>query len=86
MLFGTSITATVVRAIDGDTVRLTSDGREDSVRLLALDTEESNLGSNKPVTPWGHKAKEAAQQRSTETTMAGCWDISIRMDWTCKNT
>ncbi|WP_447598240.1 thermonuclease family protein [Nitrospira sp. Nam80] len=62
MLFGTAITATVVRAIDGDTVRLTSGGREESVRLLALDTEESNLGSNKPVTPWGHKAKEAAQQ------------------------
>lgn len=62
MLFGTSITATVVRAIDGDTLRLMSDGREESVRLLGLDTEESNRGSNKPVTPWGQKAKEAAQQ------------------------
>jgi micrococcal nuclease len=61
MLFGTPITATVVRAIDGDTIRLKSDGREESVRLLALDTEESNRGSNKPVTPWGQKAKEAAQ-------------------------
>jgi micrococcal nuclease len=61
MSFGTSITATVVRAIDGDTLRLKSDGREESVRLLALDTEESYKGSNKPVTPWGLKAKEAAQ-------------------------
>ena len=61
MLFGTSITATVVRAIDGDTLRLNADGREESVRLLALDTEESYRGSNKPVTPWGQKAKEAAQ-------------------------
>jgi len=62
MLFGTAITATVVRVVDGDTLRLTSDGREESVRLLGLDTEESNRGSNKPVTPWGHKAKEAAQK------------------------
>lgn len=62
MPFGTAITATVVRAIDGDTLRIMSDGREESVRLLALDTEESYRGSNKPVTPWGTKAKEAAQQ------------------------
>jgi Micrococcal nuclease (thermonuclease) homologs len=62
MLFGTAITATVVRVVDGDTLRLTADGREESVRLLGLDTEESNRGSNKPVTPWGHKAKEAAQK------------------------
>jgi micrococcal nuclease len=84
-MFGTAITATVVRAIDGDTLRILSQGREESVRLLALDTEESNKGSNKPITPWGNQAKQTAQQMlppGTTVTMefpgqepvAECWD------------
>lgn len=63
MFFGTTTDATIVRVVDGDTVRLQADGREQSVRLLVLDTEESNRGSiTKPVTPWGRKAKEEAQR------------------------
>lgn len=63
MFFGTTVNATVVRVVDGDTVRLRADGKEQSVRLLALDTEESNRGSStKPLTPWGRKAKEEAQR------------------------
>ena len=62
MFFGTTVTLPVVRAVDGDTVRIDSGGRQESVRLLALDTEESNRGSNKPVTPWGREAKAEAQR------------------------
>src|SRR5688500_5953405 len=57
MFFGTTVAVTVVRVVDGDTLRIGGGPREESVRLLALDTEESNAGSNKPITPWGHAAK-----------------------------
>ncbi len=59
---GTRIQGTVVRVVDGDTVRVEVNGDEESLRLLALDTEESNAGSSKPVTPWGHAAKDRANQ------------------------
>lgn len=61
---GTTIQATVVRVVDGDTVRVNSNDlpQEESLRILALDTEESNSGGSKPVTPFGHKAKEKAQE------------------------
>ncbi len=63
MFFGTTVDAMVVRVVDGDTVRLRAEGKEESVRLLALDTEESNHGSaTKPLTPWGRKAKEEAER------------------------
>jgi hypothetical protein len=71
MFFGTIINATVVRVVDGDTVRLQADGREQSVRLLALDTEESNRGSvTKPVTPWGRKAKEEPSASCLRATLS----------------
>ncbi|MEM1204389.1 MAG: thermonuclease family protein [Acidobacteriota bacterium] len=64
MLQGTTIEGTVVRVVDGDTVRVSSADLEDeeSLRILALDTEESNAGGSKPVTPFGHRAKERAQE------------------------
>ena len=60
---GTKIRAQVVRVVDGDTVRVVLEGAsdEESLRILALDTEESRAGSGKPVTPLGHKAKEDAE-------------------------
>jgi micrococcal nuclease len=51
----------VVRVVDGDTLRVKIAGGEESLRLLCLDTEESNAGSDKPVTPWGKEASEAAK-------------------------
>lgn len=60
---GTTVQTEVVRVVDGDTLRVKlADGTEESLRILALDTEESNAGSNKPVTPWGKKAKEQANE------------------------
>ena len=61
---GTKIDATVVRVVDGDTVRVSSDvlEKEESLRILALDTEESNAGGSKPLTPFGLKAKERAEE------------------------
>ncbi len=57
---GTTLRATVSRVVDGDTLAVDLDGSEERLRLASLDTEESNRGSDKPVTPWGKKAKEEA--------------------------
>jgi len=62
-LKGTHLTVRFSRVVDGDTIRVFLPGSEtdESLRLLALDTEESYAGGSKPVTPWGKKAKEFAQ-------------------------
>ena len=49
---GTTLKATVSRVVDGDTLVVDIDGSEEKLRLASLDTEESNRGSDKPVTPW----------------------------------
>lgn len=51
----------IVRVIDGDTVKVALGDEEENLRVLALDTEESQAGGGKPRTPWGIEAKEAAQ-------------------------
>ena len=61
-LRGTTVETSIVRVVDGDTVAVTILGREEKLRLSHLGTEESNHGSDKPVTPWGKKAKERAAQ------------------------
>jgi micrococcal nuclease len=58
--YGTEVETSIVRVVDGDTVAVTINGLEEKLRLSHLDTEESNHGSDKPVTPWGKKAKERA--------------------------
>lgn len=63
MAEGTVVSATVSRVVDGDTIRvfLPGSNEDESLRILALDTEESHAGGGKPVTPWGRKAKQAAE-------------------------
>ena len=62
---GTKIEVPFVRVVDGDTVRVEIDDGtavvEESLRILSLDTEESNAGGNKPVTPHGVAAKSEAE-------------------------
>ena len=59
---GTHLDVPVVRVVDGDTIRVELDGNEESLRILALDTEESSASSDKPETRWGHAAKAEAQR------------------------
>lgn len=65
-LEGTHKTVTVSRVVDGDTIRvyLSNEdrvaGKDEALRILALDTEESSAGGGKPVTPWGKEAKSFA--------------------------
>jgi hypothetical protein len=46
----------------GDTLIVPIAADEHRLRLLCLDTEESNPGSDKPVTPWGREAKREAER------------------------
>jgi endonuclease YncB( thermonuclease family) len=59
-LHGTTIDTTIDRVVDGDTVAVAINNRPEKLRLSHLDTEESNHGSDKPVTPWGKEAKQKA--------------------------
>ncbi len=61
-LSGTHIDVRFSRVVDGDTIRvyLPEQTEDESLRILALDTEESYAGGSKPVTPWGKAAKQRA--------------------------
>ena len=59
----TSFQAEVDRVVDGDTLRVflnPGDARSESLRILALDTEEVSPGT-KPVTPLGRAASDRAK-------------------------
>ena len=49
------ISAKVLRAVDGDTLKISVDGRPDTVRLIGVDTPET-VHPNKPVEFFGREA------------------------------
>jgi len=59
-------TATVVHPVDGDTIVVDIDGREESVRLIGIDTPES-VARDRPVECFGPEAKA----RTAELLPAG---------------
>ncbi|KAB2952023.1 nuclease [Heliorestis acidaminivorans] len=59
------IEATVTRVVDGDTIKVTLEGKEETVRLTGVDTPETKHPS-KPVEPYGPEASEF-----TKNTLAG---------------
>jgi micrococcal nuclease len=50
-----TVFAFVVRVIDGDTIRVNVDGKEDTVRYIGMDTPES-VSPKKPVECFAHEA------------------------------
>lgn len=65
LIRGTFNTVRFSRVVDGDTIRVLlnpEDEKEESLRILCLDTEESYAGGSKPVSPMGHLAKKRAEQ------------------------
>lgn len=54
-------TATVVHPVDGDTIVVDIDGREESVRLIGIDTPES-VARDRPVECFGPEAKARAAE------------------------
>ncbi|KGX91624.1 thermonuclease [Pontibacillus halophilus JSM 076056 = DSM 19796] len=59
------VEATVTRVVDGDTVKVEVDGREETVRLLLVDTPETKHPS-KPVQPYGPEASKYMKDRLTD--------------------
>jgi micrococcal nuclease len=57
---GPTVTATVVRVVDGDTIVVRITGREERVRYIGIDTPES-VKPDTPVEPFGEEA--AAENR-----------------------
>ena len=55
------ITATVIEIVDGDTIKVRIDGKEENVRLLLVDTPETK-DPNEPVQPFGPEATEFAEK------------------------
>ncbi len=58
---GFQLDGVIDRVTDGDTLRIRAEGKLWKVRVLGLDTEESNPGGTKPVTRWGQEASRFAE-------------------------
>ncbi|RFU69954.1 nuclease [Bacillus sp. V59.32b] len=59
---GKTFLATVVKVVDGDTVKIKMDnGQEETVRLLLIDTPET-VHPSKPVQPYGKEASQFAKK------------------------
>ncbi|MGL5058502.1 MAG: thermonuclease family protein [Microcoleus sp.] len=52
----------IIQVVDGDTVKVYLNGKIESLRLICVDTEESQPGSSKPVTAAGKAAAEMARK------------------------
>ncbi|MFQ5881399.1 MAG: thermonuclease family protein [Candidatus Methylomirabilales bacterium] len=52
----------LTKVVDGDTIKVELEGKEESLRLSCLDTEESLFGGSKPVTNAGKLASKWAKQ------------------------
>ena len=77
----TSATAEVVEVIDGDTVVLSFDGREESVRLIGVDTPETRHPA-RPVECFGPEATTFARSLMPEGSLVRVErDIEHRDDY-----
>jgi micrococcal nuclease len=70
---GEFVDAKVVRVVDGDTVVVRYEGREERIRLIGVDTPET-VHPNKPVEAYGEEAKEYTKKKLEEK------DIQIEFD------
>lgn len=52
----------ITQVVDGDTIKVSFNGKIESLRLICVDTEESHLGGSKPVTAAGKAASEMAKK------------------------
>jgi micrococcal nuclease len=67
------IPAEVIRVVDGDTVKIKVDGKEETVRLLLIDTPET-VHPSKPVQPFGPEASSFTKELLTGK------EIQLEMD------
>ena len=72
---GGTATAQVERVVDGDTIAVRLDGREERVRYIGIDTPET-VKPNTPVQCWG----EAAHQLNQRLLAGGDGAVTLRFD------
>jgi endonuclease YncB( thermonuclease family) len=68
---GKSDKCTILRVVDGDTADVQINGKEERLRLLDIDTEESWPSASKPVTPFGLETSKWA--KSFIASEEPCW-------------
>jgi len=56
-----TVSGTVIRVVDGDTVHVRVNGKDEDVRILLTDTPET-VSPTKPVEPFGPKAHKFAEK------------------------
>lgn len=61
---GKVLPATIVRVVDGDTININLNGKDETVRLLLVDTPET-VHPSKPVQPFGPEASALAKETLT---------------------
>ncbi|NDI37226.1 thermonuclease family protein [Chengkuizengella sediminis] len=54
------INATITNVVDGDTIKVKLEGKEETIRLLLVDTPET-VHPNKPIQPFGPEASQFAK-------------------------
>jgi micrococcal nuclease len=69
----------VTKVVDGDTIKVLLDGKEESLRLICVDTEESQPGSSKPVTEAG-KAASAMAKGYFKSPGGGLCQVAVEFD------
>ncbi|MDQ0226888.1 thermonuclease family protein [Metabacillus niabensis] len=67
------IDAEVIKVIDGDTIKVRVNGKEETVRLLLIDTPET-VHPTKPVQPFGVEASNFTKEKLTGK------DVQLEMD------
>src|SRR5690606_23267273 len=69
----------VTKVVDGDTIKVLLNGKNESLRLTCVDTEESQLGGSKPVTNAGKAASQMAKAYFTDAN-GSLTRVSIEFD------
>jgi micrococcal nuclease len=75
---GPTETASLVRAVDGDTIRVIVDGVEERVRYIGIDTPELNPGSAATPEPYAEAATAANARLLSEGRLVLEQDVSER--------
>jgi len=72
-----SISTTVLRVVDGDTIQVEINGKKEKVRMLLIDTPET-VHPNKPVEAWGLEASEYTKKTLTGKKVELEFDVQER--------
>jgi micrococcal nuclease len=69
----------ITKVVDGDSIKISLNGKTESLRLICVDTEESHSGGSKPVTAAGKAASEMAKKYFA-TADGGLATVDIEFD------